>query len=1639
MWSRLRQGRSSSSNDTLAQTSSAPPKLEGRPTLATTEPPPDRRSSALSDVYAQLYSPHQQQRSQDRRDDPLGLLVLHTPPERTIDIVFVHGLGGTSLRTWCRDRDLDKLWPKLWLPDELPTARVLTFGYNAHFSSKKEQASSTIGDFATDLLFRMKYSENTPERLGQVPIVFVAHSMGGLVFKKAFVQGHLNHEFAEIMSMIKAVLFLATPHRGTDLAETLNRLLSSSLFGHSPKEYVTELARRSPTIDELNEAFRHHASKLQIFSFYETLTTARGPMSIMIVDKPTAVMGYPNETPTPLAANHHDVCKFTSKKDPNFISVVGALRSVASSILSPAVDATSKQDLQHLADLLGVSGPPEEDLSFGRSARKEGTCEGFLASEEVSSWLHSRSRRVLWVHAQPGSGKSILCSFVIERLLDAGDHCSYFFFKYRQRNKQSTSDMLRSLAYQTALQLPPFRRALVDLAKSGVCLSKADSSVVWEKLYSSILTGIGTGESIFWVIDGLDEAESSKRVVELLSRVAEFECHIRILIFSRPLASINQAFQLARRKIPVADMPLPDNRNDIRLMVAEEIDYLLSGDDFKAKTVDEIAVRSQGNFLWASLVTKRVVECHREEQVIRVLDSMPDGMHQLYDRMMGAIVDLELDEDKALAKLLLTWAMYAKTPVTVEELSEVYPAELSSIMNFNHTISQVCGQFVVADPQGRVTLVHHSAREYLRRAAHGPFALEPEMANEEILSRCLATLCDKGLRRKLQTLKVPRFLPYASTSWSSHLEGSSPYSNHVLDSVVRFFSGPYPLAWIQYLALSGRLSELFGASRRLSTYVRKRRKADTETSPMLHRLADLSLLETWAVDLTKLAAKFGRYLSESPALIYQCIPALSPASSIIHQKFDENPAATLSVSGLSNREWDDCLARVSGGAGRALRLAASPLYLAVASDEPRGTVTIWDTNLFEEQAAFSLGEHVWALAFSKSGSMLACYSFSRTLVWKVGDWSLQVSVDNPWQERAIEFKFDENDSLMMISDLRKLYQLPTRRNEEETPRWEQQDPALLDEPGVPEGRFLSTPSCVAFNADCTQIAVAYRSFPLSIWTVDPPRMIARLRRKSKHGQGAVYSYTGDNKVVWHPAGTAVIGIFGEIFKWDPESDTYEEVKGEAGVIPHGLACSPDGQVFITMDVRGTIKIYDVSSMSLIYKLSSEDSINQIFFAPDGLRFYDLRGSYCNIWEPNCLLRLADASAEDISDSESSADDFWSDTADAPSTSMSFPASESRAESKPAITAIEPRQGSHGLLLAHTNEDGSINVYDTVGKRKREIGKATSNMTIECLAWSTNHNLLAYSLVDGATTVKSVSVDYSGGERSVSTKDVYTEKSPPTGRGRPRQLLFHGTGDRLLICGVKKHQVLSLPDGEVLAERQIPDDDDEKHGKWRQHPSVPEHLLWISARSVTVFSWDDLEPKTCILLDHLSQALGASDDHRPPAATIDAILDSHSPRLLLLRTVAMHQNRPRYDFAVLPTQHIYARTPPSAVSSASSSTEAGKPGPSTMTPTIKTVSPLAIPPRLASTVAHAVGILPDGRLVFLDRQLWVCTAALLSTTGMAAAAAAACPDVRRHFFVPHDWVTAQGLRLCRLLRDGTVLVPSKGEVAVLKGDLVLDCF
>lgn len=87
--------------------------------------------------------------------DLIGLSAVWSPPRPVIDIIFVHGLGGSSGKTWCYENDASTFWPS-WLQreEELSNARVHTFGYSANIVGGAN--SSSLFDFAQELLFKMK-------------------------------------------------------------------------------------------------------------------------------------------------------------------------------------------------------------------------------------------------------------------------------------------------------------------------------------------------------------------------------------------------------------------------------------------------------------------------------------------------------------------------------------------------------------------------------------------------------------------------------------------------------------------------------------------------------------------------------------------------------------------------------------------------------------------------------------------------------------------------------------------------------------------------------------------------------------------------------------------------------------------------------------------------------------------------------------------------------------------------------------------------------------------------------------------------------------------------------------------------------------------------------------------------------------------------------------------------------------------------------------------------------------------------------------------------------------------------------------------------------------------------------------------
>ena len=75
-------------------------------------------------------------------------------------IVAVHGLCGDPFETWTEETS-GKLWLRDFLPSQVPSTRIMSYGYDSFFAFSKSEVE--LGDVAADLLNRLNDERDTPE------------------------------------------------------------------------------------------------------------------------------------------------------------------------------------------------------------------------------------------------------------------------------------------------------------------------------------------------------------------------------------------------------------------------------------------------------------------------------------------------------------------------------------------------------------------------------------------------------------------------------------------------------------------------------------------------------------------------------------------------------------------------------------------------------------------------------------------------------------------------------------------------------------------------------------------------------------------------------------------------------------------------------------------------------------------------------------------------------------------------------------------------------------------------------------------------------------------------------------------------------------------------------------------------------------------------------------------------------------------------------------------------------------------------------------------------------------------------------------------------------------------------------------
>ncbi|KAF4466612.1 hypothetical protein FALBO_6539 [Fusarium albosuccineum] len=265
--------------------------------------------------------------------DPEGEL---THDQTTVDVVTVPCPGGDPLRTWNRDglmgryfgalsmRDAEGAapsetdrpapsWVRQGIRREADQARILLY---EHPAVVEGMTLSTLADALLDELERLRKRKHRTR-----PVVFVGHSVGGIIVKMVLAKASKNTKYEDILRQCYGVAFFGTPHQGSSyfampsLASSIQTLLQLST--PLPTSITDELRVGNSLLLHLDDDFKSIAHDFRVWTLYETIDSRLSGsgsgdvyFTAPLTSIKSAILGMRQETILPLQSDHANIASF---------------------------------------------------------------------------------------------------------------------------------------------------------------------------------------------------------------------------------------------------------------------------------------------------------------------------------------------------------------------------------------------------------------------------------------------------------------------------------------------------------------------------------------------------------------------------------------------------------------------------------------------------------------------------------------------------------------------------------------------------------------------------------------------------------------------------------------------------------------------------------------------------------------------------------------------------------------------------------------------------------------------------------------------------------------------------------------------------------------------------------------------------------------------------------------------------------------------------------------------------------------------------------------------------------------------------------------------------------------------------------
>ncbi|KAF2477726.1 TPR-like protein [Lindgomyces ingoldianus] len=221
-------------------------------------------------------------------------------------------------------------WPRDLLPKDFPNTRILTFGYDADLVSLTTtgaRAKLNFTQHAHDLLVTLNR-----ELDDEVPIILCAHSLGGVLAKRALWESKTspNPQLQKLANLTKVVMFFGSPHRGSSTAGwgEIGTKIASMVKLDSAQHLVSSLKLDSEILDNIHSDFM----KLLIAGTFYIHTFQEGRPINNVIGKIVEDFSSKIDDATPMQihevidGHHRNMIRFRTAQDSGYRKVISALK-----------------------------------------------------------------------------------------------------------------------------------------------------------------------------------------------------------------------------------------------------------------------------------------------------------------------------------------------------------------------------------------------------------------------------------------------------------------------------------------------------------------------------------------------------------------------------------------------------------------------------------------------------------------------------------------------------------------------------------------------------------------------------------------------------------------------------------------------------------------------------------------------------------------------------------------------------------------------------------------------------------------------------------------------------------------------------------------------------------------------------------------------------------------------------------------------------------------------------------------------------------------------------------------------------------------------------------------------------------------